>query len=384
MSTCRIMVSEDPAAVSAVAWDAVAQYSLMSSHRWQSFWAAAQAPSLPRSRTAVIAVYDGDHMVGHCGAYRYPYPLPFKQAWQRRAVRSVMWPINPVNFHKPPQVHPEADPDQVLPLLLKGIDQLRLKWLAPAARMVMLDQRRDACLLGHLQQQGYVIAPGITDTQLDLVWSSFQDYLGQGLQGRHRNYLARCYRKAVEAGVELRVIKSPLACQDQIMALLRNVAAQNRSETLYDDSFLKAAEQYLRQDDVIVIGAWVKGQMAACTINYRDGNSMIQKSLGMDYALAQPLNLYRLIMAEGIKYALDSGLNSIRCGFSQYDIKGRLGFEQVDTLTAIKASPSALARLFTYRSGAMQTEGKTLDRSPAGSSSSRARGNLSGKAGPSL
>ena len=125
-----------------------------------------------------------------------------------------------------------------------------------------------------------------------------------------------------------------------------------------------AAEQYLLRDDIVVIGAWLKGQLVACTINFRDGESLIQKSLGMDYALAQSLNLYRLIMAEGIKYAIEAGLSSIRCGVSQYDIKGRLGFDQVATLSAIKAAPPILSRLFTYRSGAMQVDNTTANSSP--------------------
>jgi len=365
MSDYRILVTEDPKDICQKSWDEVASNSLHTSYNWQKFWAAAQAPTWPQSRTAMVVVYHGNKIVGHCGAYRYPYPLPFPRSWQRKIARSMLWPLNPVNFHKPPVVHPQADPDKVIPLLLDGVDQLRRRWLAPTARFVLLDRDRDKLLFRYLKEKGYGFSPGITDTHLEVKWSSFGDYLQSAMKSKHRNYLARCYRRAVEAGVSFEVLSDPVAHSDEIISLLRNVADHNRSETLYSPDFLRAAEQHLGCEKLVVICARVKGKMAACTINYRDHDRITQKSLGMDYALSQSLNLYRLIIAEGIKYAIRNNIKSVGCGFSQYEIKSRLGLERVETTTAIKTWPSGLAGLFAYRSGAMKVRSESSSASKA-------------------
>ncbi|WP_085909089.1 GNAT family N-acetyltransferase [Kiloniella majae] len=370
MSDYRILVTEDPTDICQESWDEVAGNSLHTSYNWQRFWTEAQAPTWPRSRTAMVLVYHGNKMVGHCGAYRYPYPLPLPSCWQRRIARSLLWPLNPVNFHKHPVVHPQADPDEVIPLLLDGVDQLRRRWLAPTARFVLLDRERDQLLFRYLEGKGYVFSPGITDTHLEVKWSSFQDYLQGAMKSKHRNYLARCYRRAIEAGTSFEVLSDPAAHSEQIISLLRNVADHNRSETLYASNFLQAAEQHLGRENIVVICAKVKGRIVACTINYRDHDKITQKSLGMDYGLSQSLNLYRLIIAEGIKYAIKHKIKSVGCGFSQYEIKRRLGLEQIETTTAIKTWPSGLAGVFAYRSGAMKVTSETSSVSKAVSKAS--------------
>lgn len=357
----RVEIFDGPPPVAEADWDAVHGGGLIGSYRWQKFWPATQPATWPSCRTASIAAFDGPRIVGHCSTFRYPYPLPFRHSWQRRLARSALWPANPVNLCSPPAVHPDADPAAVIASLSKGIDRLRGRWLAPASRLVMLDKTRDRRLIDRLAANGYFCAPGITDTRLDIRWDSFDDYLAGALRAKPRHFLKKCYRKAEKASVSFEVAKSPARHQQAIFSLIKNVADRNRSEPLYAADFLTAVERHLEPEDIVVILAWVGDRLAGCTINYRDKDRLVMKTLGLDYELAQPLNIYRLIIAEGVRAAIQIGVKTVHAGFSQYDIKRRLGFQLAETITAVKVWPKLLSPIYGYRSTAMKTSASEPD-----------------------
>lgn len=322
--------------------------------RWHSFFAEAYASNWPRAQSTCLAVLERAKVVGCCSAYRYPYPLPLGKPWMRRTTRAVLWPANPVNFHSLPAVCTSSRPDKVLPVLLRSFDVVKSKWFAPAIRMVMLDQTRDASLLSQLKYHGYSLNEGIVINEMEVRWQRFSDYFERYLSKNSRSLLRRALKKAQEEEVRIEVLEEPVLHQEQINKLLANVADHNRSESLWSHDFLRAAATHLKPEDIHIMAAWRGDKLVGCTVNLCRGDELTLKSLGLDYSVSQDLNLYRLLILEGVRYGIQRGFKKINSGFSQCEIKAGLGFSQVQTSTAIKAWPARLSRLFAYRSAAMK------------------------------
>lgn len=322
---------------------------LSGSYRWHNYWTDSLVQSWPKSRTAFITAQTGEDLVGWVGAYRYPFPPPFRKSWQRKLSRAMLWPANPLNFHGPFQYAGTDRRDEIDEALFEAITRLQRRWLVPASRFVLLDPETHGSFLENLNSHGFSLLPGIADTRLSVVWPDYESYLQDAMLARHRKQLKKYQDRAEKAGVRFRVTSDLKNHGAMIYRLIAEVADRNRCEPLLSAKFTTAAHLYLEPGDLVMVEAWKGDRMIGCTLNYREGRKMTMKSLGMDYSQAGDLNIYRLLITQGIRYAIQQGLQEVRCGCSQYEIKQRLGFRQVQTLTAIRAMPRSLNRLFGYR-----------------------------------
>ncbi|WP_310620634.1 GNAT family N-acetyltransferase [Flexibacterium corallicola] len=349
----RVIKAEKPGEIDALLQSFEVPTEIEEQVRWHAFFKSARPLTWPRCKSAFLSVVHGKKIVGCCSVYRYPYPLPFESAWMRRTARTFFWPANPVNMQGLPVISKGNNPEEVYPALLEAIDKLRVRWLAPAIRLIMLDAQNDAPLIEYLKRANYLLEQGIVKNTLEVSWDNFEGYFEKHLRSKTRRLLRKAHKNATGAGVTFQPLTNPSKEQDRICELLQNVADKNKSEVIWSERFLEKEKTYLKERKLVVLGSYLNGKLIGCTVNFNQGSEFVMKSIGLDYSCSEELNLYRLMLLQGIRYSIEAGYSTLNAGFSQYAIKRRLGFSQENTLTAVKSWPLAVAPYFAYRSASM-------------------------------
>jgi|GEM_PF-104846 len=185
---------------------------------------------------------------------------------------------------------------------------------APSAQDALFAQ---ACASRGLRRQ-----PGLPTAFLDLPYASVDEYLAS-LSRATRKDLRRKLREASALRVEWRENIDDIS--DDVMRLYRETHANA------EFSFEELTPDYFRNVLRTCAGRaacatyWLGDRLVAFNLVLCDGKRLLDKFLGMDYAVARRYNLYFYSWIENVRYCIAHGIPLYQSGQGLHREKLRLG-----------------------------------------------------------
>ena len=164
--------------------------------------------------------------------------------------------------------------------------------------------------------------PGQATALLDLPHRSFEDYLAS-LGPATRKDMRRKLRSRAGLRIEWRSDIDDIV--DDVMALYRATLAQAeyRFEELTPAYFTGVLQDPHRR--AFCVTYWHDRMLIGFNLVLRDGNRLLDKFFGMDYASGRAHNLYYLSWMENVRYCIENGIGRYQSGQGLEHEKQRLG-----------------------------------------------------------
>jgi hypothetical protein len=238
--------------------------------------------------------------------------------------------------------------DIVAETLSKGIvEQAR----SLNAQLIVLKEfpSRYRNILHYFVQRGFVRAPSMPMTILDIGYESFEAYMAKALRSSARRKL----RKKLEAtagitDIRLRVTDDAAGFVDEIYPLYLQVFDRSRMqfEKLTKDFFRQLGQ---RMSDKVRFFAWRRGNtLVAFSLCMVQGDSLYAEYVGFDYSVALDLHLYHYVVRDMISWGIGRGYKWFRSSGLNYDPKlhMRHRLDPIDLYVRHTSSiPNAIFRL---------------------------------------
>jgi predicted N-acyltransferase len=164
--------------------------------------------------------------------------------------------------------------------------------------------------------------PGLPTAILDVCFVDIEDYLRSLSPGTRKDM-----RRKLKAGAELRVEwrNNVDGIIDDVMRLYRSTFAN--SELNFEELTPEYFSAVLRElgEHASCVTYWLGERLVAFNLVLHDGQRLLDKFLGMDYAVAREYNLYFLTWMENVRYCIERGLPLYQSGQGLHREKLRLG-----------------------------------------------------------
>ncbi|RSN12492.1 hypothetical protein DMB42_09730 [Nonomuraea sp. WAC 01424] len=309
--------------VGAREWDALADGVPFVRHRWLGLAERVLAEHRPRY---LLVRKDGGLVAAAVCALEHRLHNPVLESRFGRLTRR--WPFLQVQA-----------PMTATSGLLGGEGPQR-RVLLRAIRSLVRSERLLFCVVDHLPyaagQPGYCRLGWLPETLLDLTWPSFEAYLDH-LPRKRRAELRRTQRRAEREGIEVRPLAGGAGAD-----LDRMVAAVDRRHgphVFYRPGLFPEAAGALGAD-LTVLAAHRNGTPAGCVALLRDGDELVARWIGRDYAATEGTAVYHALLTACVRAAVGSGARTLRLGGAAYETKKQFG---------VRLEPRS--RLFAARSG---------------------------------
>ncbi|MBS0211900.1 MAG: GNAT family N-acetyltransferase [Proteobacteria bacterium] len=184
------------------------------------------------------------------------------------------------------------------------------------------DDAATSPLRGALLARGLRRQSGLATASLDLPHGELDDYLA-GLSRATRRDLRRKWRSREQLRVERRTTLDGI--REQVVGLYRQTLsrAAMRLEELPGAWFDQVLERL--HGRAACVCYWLGERLVAFNLVLHDGQRLIDKYIGMDYAVARELNLYYVSWLENVRYAIEHGIPMYQSGQGLAEEKQRLG-----------------------------------------------------------
>jgi len=182
--------------------------------------------------------------------------------------------------------------------------------------------RQDALWAPSAKLQGMRRQPGLPTAFLDVCFDNLDEYLAS-LSRATRKDMRRKLKAGAELRVEWRTNVDDIA--PEIMRLYTSTYANAQL------SFEELTAEYFRAvlaelgERASCVAYWLGEKLVAFNLVLHDGKRLLDKFLGMDYALARDYNLYFVTWFENVRYCIARGLPLYQSGQGLHREKLRLG-----------------------------------------------------------
>ena len=172
------------------------------------------------------------------------------------------------------------------------------------------------------ERLGYRAVPNLQETEIDIRWTSFDQYLGAMRSG---------YRRAIQrdldrlAGLRQETTEDFRRHADRMAQLWRQT---NQRPHGYDREQLDARYFRALPDGTVAMLFWQDRTLVAFTVSLVGGRTLVPLWLGVDYSVDAPLVFGCYYGAVGL--AIQRGLTRVLMGDTTYEVKLRLGARLVD------------------------------------------------------
>ncbi|MFI7696524.1 GNAT family N-acetyltransferase [Nonomuraea sp. NPDC049655] len=222
--------------------------------------------------------------------------------------------------------------------------------LLRAVRSLVRRERLLFCVVDHLPyaagQPGYSRLGWLPETLLDLTWPSYEAYLDH-LPRKRRAEIRRTQRRAAREGIEVRPLTpgpggEPDRLLDRLGPMVAAVDLRHGPHVFYRPRLFTEAAGALGAD-LTVLAARRDGAPVGCVALLRDGDELVARWIGRDYARTEGTAVYHALLTACVRAAVGSGARRLRLGGAAYETKKQFG---------VRLEPRS--RLFAAR-GAMVT-----------------------------
>jgi predicted N-acyltransferase len=164
--------------------------------------------------------------------------------------------------------------------------------------------------------------PGLPTAFLDVRYASIDEYLGS-LSKATRKDMRRKLKAAAELRVEWRHNIDDVT--PEIMRLYQATYANAKLsfEELTPEYFRSVLRDLGARASCVLY--WLGPKLVAFNLVLHDGQRLLDKFLGMDYAVARDHNLYFCTWIENVRYCIDHGVPLYQSGQGLHAVKVRLG-----------------------------------------------------------
>lgn len=198
-------------------------------------------------------------------------------------------------------------------------------------------------------EAGFVRAPSMPMTKLNIEYDSFEHYFRTALSGNARRHIRRNL-KATEGVTDIRMSDAEdiSAVADELYPLYLQVFARSKLhfEKLTADYFRRIGEQ---MKDKARLLTWRRHSvLVAFSLNLVQADTLFLEYIGLDYAIALDLHLYHYIVRDIIGWAIRHKYRWIRSSGLNYDPKLHLR-HQLDPIDLYVRHTSPLANAVLKR-----------------------------------
>jgi predicted N-acyltransferase len=192
--------------------------------------------------------------------------------------------------------------------------------------MLFKDFPADAAdLLQPLAQHGFFQGDSFPNVVLPLPHRTMDEYLAS-LSHNARKDLRRKIKQTLAAGkIEVRVVDQVADVIEPVYALyLATYAAGTvRFEKLTREYFLAAGRIMRSQARFFLF--YLEGRLVCFNLCFQHGDQLIDKFIGLDYAVARKLNLYFYTWHHNVEWCIAHGIRAYQVGQTDHEAKVRLG-----------------------------------------------------------
>jgi predicted N-acyltransferase len=179
-----------------------------------------------------------------------------------------------------------------------------------------------------LERRGYVRAPSMPATRLDIRYRGFDEYVAHVLGKATRKDLRRKFRRLESAApLTLEVVADASSYADELHALYRQVFDRSslRFETLTKEYLGRLGRA---MPDRVRFFVWRQhGRAVAFSLCMIEGDAIWDEYIGLDYAVALDLHLYFVTFRDIAAWAMEHGFRAYCSTALSYEPKLRLGSE---------------------------------------------------------
>lgn len=164
--------------------------------------------------------------------------------------------------------------------------------------------------------------PGLPTAYLNVPFASIDEYLGS-LSKAARKDMRRKLRSAAELRVEWRANIDDIV--DDVMRLYKSTYANAEFsfEELTPDYFRGVLRELGERASCVTY--WLADRLVAFNLVLHDGKRLVDKFLGMDYALVRDYNLYFCTWFENVRWCIERRIPLYQSGQGLHGVKLRLG-----------------------------------------------------------
>jgi predicted N-acyltransferase len=322
-------------------WDALSTAHDPVSHRWLRLAEAVLLGHEPRyvlvrrsGRLEAGAVLSISRHFGHDALQRRVGWVLQLLPWLRCGV--------PLSSQPGILVRTEADPHGLLPALMRGVRDIA--WRERAMFVTCGQFAPDDDLWLEIQRAGFHPHGRMTEVMLPIMWTSREEYLAS-LPGTHRRKIGKLERRAQREGIEVERLATPTAADAaRLRMLITMVLEHHGSRDLYAPDFLERAATVCGADLHIVV-ARHSAETIGCVIGVRDGDALVAKWIGLDYARCWGTATYRALLDATVRLAIDLRVHRLALGPTAIETKldyGGVAGERVGGLGFMAPVPAAL------------------------------------------
>jgi predicted N-acyltransferase len=205
--------------------------------------------------------------------------------------------------------------------LLGALDELAARERAVFTKVEHLPPAADPW--PGLDRAGYHRVETWDDAALEIVWPSFDAYLG-ALPRRKRKDVAKIRQRAAAQGIEVAPLRPTPEAAPRLGQLMDNVLRRHGSgESFHPEIFLRA--QAILGADLVVLAIRREGELAGCTGLLISGDEATAKWPGLDYERTWGTVAYLSLWLEVIAHSIARGVTRLRMGAKSYETKRHLG-----------------------------------------------------------
>ena len=283
-----------------------------------------------------ITVHEGEELVGAAPCFLMNYPLDTTVQGRLKNLFAGIQKFFPKIFNLkalicgcpmgPGRMGIRGDRARVIRAILEGMQQIARKEKVPIVAFKDFDATYRQ-VLDPLRQQCFYEFESLPNTEMDLPFKDFEDYL-KTLSRISRYDLRRKFKKVdghvcIETEVSNRLDGVLL---DEVYALFLQTSSRGelQFEKVPKDFFKNIAGN---MPDQVRFFLWrIDKKLVAFTLCLVSGDRLIDYYLGLDYAVAFQYHLYFVRFRDLLKWCLDQKIKKYEMGNTSYEPKRRLGF----------------------------------------------------------
>lgn len=198
---------------------------------------------------------------------------------------------------------------------------------------------------------GYVAAPNLENTVLNIKWSSFEDYV-KSLRSSYRRRARSVIQSASNAGVRRERVVDFSVHADRLAELWKATSDQANSqlrENLSSEFFSNISQRLGNRTFVTLF--WRGDTIVAFTLYFDNGDVLIPLYIGVDYAHNSEASLVFNANFDWVQTAIELGYRKLDLGITTYTPKMRVGahLEPLTVLVRHRYSWLTLPTVSIYR-----------------------------------
>lgn len=234
-------------------------------------------------------------------------------------------------------IHPDFARD---PALFELFDQALLEQARRRGSfMIVFKDFMDADLepLAPLKARGYFIGDSLPTATLDIAFDSTEAYLATLSTGTRKDVKRKLKATDKDGRLEIEAARDIGHCIGEAYQLYRNVHDNGpmHFELLTPAYFLNFARDL--PDQAVYFLYWLKDgagrRLVGMNFCLQFQDRLVDKFIGMDYAVSRDLNLYFVSFINNVRWCIDHGLKTYVLSQGGYPVKIRLGAQLVPLRT---------------------------------------------------